>query len=161
MARAGSVDVTGYAAGVSGQLFGTLTGTIEYARLGASWTGMGRTRGLRRVSPSVVRDSSEWLDDVTATLQATMNRDRTRVSVVYRTNTAFSQAEGDEPSLGGRFDVQFHQALPYRPLPNSQLELMFAVRTLFRDPQAGASHYDELLTVSPPLRLIGGIQVRF
>jgi hypothetical protein len=98
---------------------------------------------------------------VTATLDASMNRDRTRVSVVYRTNTAFSQADGLHPSFGGRFDVQLHQALPYRPLPDSQLELMFAVRTLFRDPQAGSSRYDELLTVSPPLRLIGGIQVRF
>jgi len=161
VARAGSVNVSGWAAGMSGQWLGALTGTIEYSRLGASWTGLGRTRGLRRVSPSVVRDSFEWLDDVTATLDARMNRDRTRVSVVYRTNTAFSQADGSHPSFGGRFDVQLHQALPYRPLPDSQLELMFAVRTLFRDPQAGSSRYDELLTVSPPLRLIGGIQVRF
>ena len=161
VARAGSVSISGWAAGLSGQWFGALTGTVEYSRLGASWTGLGRTRGLRRAAPSVVRDSFEWLDDVTATLQARMNRDRTRISVVYRTNSAFSQADGSLPEFGGRFDVQFHQALPYRPLPDSQLELMFAVRTLFRDPQAGSSRYDELLTVSPPLRLIGGIQVRF
>jgi hypothetical protein len=94
-------------------------------------------------------------------MAASVNRDRTRVSLVYRTNTAFSQPDGTRPSLGARFDFQLHQALPYRPLPDSQLELMFAVRTLFRDPQAGSSRYDELLTVSPPLRLIGGIQVRF
>ena len=161
VARAGSVNVSGWAAGVSGQLVGGLTGTVEYSRMGASWTGLGRTRGLRRISPTVVRDSFEWLDDVTATLAASLNRDRTRLSVVYRTNTAFSQVDGTQPAFGGRFDVQLHQALPYRPLPNSQLELMFAVRTLYRDPQAGSSHYDELLTVSPPLRLIGGIQVRF
>jgi hypothetical protein len=161
VARAGSVSVSGWAAGVSGQWFGALTGTVEYSRLGANWTGLGRTRGLRRTAPSVVRDSFEWLDDVTATLDARMNRDRTRVSVVYRTNSAFSQPGGPLPAFGGRFDVQLHQALPYRPLPDSQLELMFAMRTLFRDPQAGSSRYDELLTVSPPLRLIGGIQVRF
>jgi hypothetical protein len=161
VARAGSVAVSGWAAGVGGQWFGALTGTVEYSRLGASWSGLGRTRGLRRAAPSVVRDNFEWLDDVTATLEARMNRDRTRLRVVYRTNSAFSQAGGALPAFGGRFDVQLHQALPYRPMPDSQLELMFAVRTLFRDPQSGSSRYDELLTVSPPLRLIGGIQVRF
>jgi hypothetical protein len=161
VARAGSVAISGWAAGLSGQWFGALTGTVEYSRLAADWTGLGRTRGLRRAAPSVVRDTFEWLDDVTVTLEARMNRDRTRLSVVYRTNSAFSHADGALPTLGGRFDVQLHQALPYRPLPGSHLELMFAVRTLFRDPQAGSSRYDELLTVSPPLRLIGGIQVRF
>ena len=31
----------------------------------------------------------------------------------------------------------------------------------FRDVRNGASFYDELLTVRPPTRFMGGIQVRF
>ena len=161
VARAGSVAVSGWAAGASGALFGVLNGTVEYARMSADWSSIGRTRGLRRFASSTVRDRRERLDDVTATVEARMNDARTRVSVAYRANTAFSGGDGGTPRFGGRFDVQLHQALPYHPLPNSRLELLFAVRTLFRDPQAGSSHYDELLTVTPPLRLMGGIQIRF
>ena len=162
VARAGVVDLTGWAVGVSGTLFGVLNGQIEYSRLTADWYGFGRTRTLRRIAPSVVRDSRESLDDVTASVEAKFNEARTRLSVVYRSNSAFSDDDTDAtPSHGSRFDIQFHQALPYRPLPDSRLELMFAVRTLFRDPRDGASAYDELLTVAPPLRLLGGIKVRF
>ena len=39
--------------------------------------------------------------------------------------------------------------------------LVNAVRQTYPTQQAASSRYDELLTVSPPLRLIGGIQVRF
>jgi hypothetical protein len=162
VARAGAVNLSGWAVGVSGTLLRSLSGQIEYARLTADWHSMGRTRGLRRIAPSAVRDASEAIDDITASLEARFNQARTRLSVVYRSSTAFSGDDGDEsPSSGGRFDLQFHQALPYRPFATSRLELLFAVRTLFRDPRDGSSAYDELLTVAPPLRLLGGIQVRF
>ena len=162
VARAGTVNVSGWAVGVSGALLRSLSGQVEYARLTADWYGMGRTRGLRRIAPSAVRDSREAIDDITASLEARFNDARTRLSVVYRSSSAFSGDDGDEsPSAGGRFDLQFHQALPYRPFAHSRLELLFAVRTLFRDPRDGSSAYDELLTVRPPLRLLGGIQVRF
>lgn len=161
VARAGSVALSGWAVGAGGAVFGVLNGTVEYSRMNADWSGLGRTRGLRRFAASTVRDRREWLDDVTATVEARMNDARTRVSVSYRANTAFSDSANDTPGFGNRFDVQLHQALPYHPLPNSRLELLFAVRTLFRDPQAGSSRYDELLTVAPPLRFMGGIQIRF
>lgn len=161
VARAGDVVVSGYAAGVGGKFLRVLSGKVEYARMSADWHTANRTRGLRRFAPGVVRTDREWLDDVTALLEAKLNEERTRVSFVYRTNTAFSGRHGTLPGPGARFDFQLHQALPYRPTINSRLELLFAVRTLFRDPQSGASPYDELLTVSPPLRLMGGIQVKF
>jgi hypothetical protein len=160
VARAGAVDLTGWTVGATGTL-GVLTGQIEYSRMSADWRGLGRTRTLRRLAPSVVRDGRESLNDITATVEARFNQARTRMRVVYRSNTAFARDDETAPSAASRFDVQLHQALPYRPLRDSHLELMFAVRTLFRDPRGGASAYDELLTVAPPLRLLGGIQIRF
>lgn len=53
------------------------------------------------------------------------------------------------------------QELPYRFTKNGRVELLFAVRNLFRDVRGEASWYDELLTVGPPVRLMGGIQLRF
>jgi hypothetical protein len=41
------------------------------------------------------------------------------------------------------------------------VELLLAVRNLFRDVRDATSLYDELLTVTPPLRLVGGIQIKF
>jgi hypothetical protein len=57
--------------------------------------------------------------------------------------------------------VQIRQALPYQPTRGGRLELIFSIRNLFRDLRGEASFYDELLTVKPPLRVMGGIQVRF
>jgi hypothetical protein len=51
--------------------------------------------------------------------------------------------------------------LPYRPTHASTLELVFAARSLSRDFREPGSIYDELLTVAPPLRILGGLQVRF
>jgi len=161
VARAGEVSVSGWAVGLSGSLTPALSGTIEYSRIAANWDATNRTRGLRRFAPSAVRDHDEGLDDLTAMLEASLNGARTRVLVVYRTNTAFARGGGDTGGAGSRFDVQLHQALDSRPQSATRLELYFSIRNLFRDPVAGASAYDELLTVSPPLRFMGGIQIRF
>ena len=161
VAQAGAVGVAGWAVGLTGTWGGALKSQVEYARLAADWHSLGRTRGLRRLSPSVVRDELEHLHDVTASLEATLNEARTRIRVQFRSSTAFSREDDVAPGPGSRFDIQVHQALPYRPLGASRLEVLFAARTMFRDPQTGLSRYDELLTVAPPLRLMGGIQVRF
>jgi hypothetical protein len=161
VAQAGAVGVAGWAVGATGTWGGVFKGQVEYTRLAADWHGLGRTRGLRRVSPSVVRDALENLHDVTACLEATLNESRTRILVQFRSSTGFSSEDDAAPKPGSRFDLQVHQALPYRPLGATRLEVLFAARTMFRDPATGLSRYDELLTVAPPLRLMGGIQVRF
>lgn len=162
VARAGFVDVSGWAIGLGGSWFGVLRGEVEFARFVGDWDDAMRSRGLRRVAPSAARHERETLNDVSASVEASLNDARTRLSFAYRSSTGFSDDEGRvEPVPGSRFDLQFHQALPYQLLGASRLELVFAVRTLFRDPRAGFSRYDELLTVAPPLRLMGGIQVRF
>ena len=69
--------------------------------------------------------------------------------------------KGSNPALGRRFAVQIHQVLPYQPMRDGRLEAVFSIRTLFRDLDSGRPFYDELLTVAPPLRLMGGVQVKF
>jgi hypothetical protein len=147
---------------ISGGLFGNVTGQVEYSRIFADWHAAGSSRGLRRLAPAVVRHGPEQLHDLLASMEASFREARTRVQLVYRMNTALRPDEEGVQSLpGSRFDLQIHQALPYKPITNGRLELLFAVRTLFRDPREEASFYDELLTISPPMRFMGGIQLRF
>ena len=162
VAQAGEVQVDGWSAGLEGVIVGSLSGAIEYSNLFADWRSTGRTRGLRLVAPSMLRSSAERVHDVLASLDAAFNNSKTRMQVVYRYSSAFSSEEGGRlPVPGSRFDVQLHQELPYHPAGDGRVELIFAVRTLFRDIHNGASFYDELLTVRPPTRFMGGIQVRF
>jgi len=161
VAQAGEVQVDGWTAGIDGVILGRLSGSVEYSQLFADWGTAGRTRGLRLVAPSVLRHDVERVHDVLASLDAAFNNSETRMQLVYRYSSAFGSNEGRVPVPGSRFDLQVHQALPYHPSGDGSVELIFAVRTLFRDIHTGASFYDELLTVRPPTRFMGGIQVRF
>jgi hypothetical protein len=160
--QVGDIDMTGWGAAVNGQFGEHVRGRVEYAQVESTWQTSNWVRGIRRVAPSAVRADTERVQDVTTSLDADVPRSLTHVSVVYRLNTAFSRGDGtDGPVAAGRFDVQVRQGLPYQPTRGSRLELIFSVRNLFRDLRGESSFYDELLTVRPPLRVMGGIQVRF
>jgi hypothetical protein len=159
IAPVGAVNVLGFGVGASAQFSPNISGQIEYTRVMSDWDQDARVRAVRRMSPSVLR-STEDLHDVTATLDATVPRSSTRISVAYRASTGFS-GQRLEPGLAARFHVQVHQALPFKPTRKSQVELMFSLRNMFRDINGDASWYDELLTVAPPLRFVGGLQIRF
>jgi hypothetical protein len=162
VAQVGTVDLAGWGVGVSGRFSRYLTGQVEYARVSSNWQTSRWVRDIRLAAPSVLRDDLERLHDFTATLDADLAKTASHVSVVYRASTAFSSGDGARAPLpGSRFDLQVRQTLPYHPTRGSRLELLFAVRNLFRDVRGQTSLYDELLTVGPPLRLMGGIQVRF
>jgi len=162
VAPVGSVDLAGWGIGVSGQIAPHVRGQVEYARVTAGWQTASRVHALRAMAPSALRDEIERAQDVTATVDVVVPRTSTRVSFVYRASNAFSTGNSAGiPLPGSRFDLRVHQELPYRPLRSSHLELIFAVRNLFHDGRADASWYDELLTVGPPVRLMGGIQLRF
>ena len=159
IAPVGAVTVMGIGFGASAQFSPNISGQIEYTRVTSEWDQDPRIRAVRRVSPSVLR-TTENLHDITATLDATLPRSATRISVAYRASTGFA-GQSLAPGAAGRFHLQVHQALPFRPTRSSQVELMFSLRNLFRDINGDASWYDELLTVSPPLRFVGGLQIRF
>jgi len=64
------------------------------------------------------------------------------------------------PIRSGRINLELRQQLPYRPLHSADWNVLFTLRTLVHD-RDGGSIYDELLTVRPPARMTGGLQVRF
>ena len=87
----------------------------------------------------------------------------TRLTLAYRFGTAFgsSSALDRNPIADGRFMVEVRQPLPFQPIRGGRIEMLFAIRNLLRDPRDIVSIYDELLTVAPPMRMLGGLQVKF
>lgn len=162
VANPGNVAIDGWGAGISSPLSRRLQARVDYLLATSDWGPERHGRALRRRAPSTLRLGRERLHDLTTTLDATIPETSTRVTMVYRMNSAFSRADGESrPLADGRFDVQVHQALPYQPLRGGKLEVLFAVRTLFRDSRETVGFYDELLTVAPPMRVIGGFQITF
>jgi hypothetical protein len=162
VATPGSVELDGWGVGVRQQWRDRIQAGVSYSMILANWDPHRQARAIRHVAPSAVRLGHERLHDLTATFDADIPETLTRVAVAVRANSAFARADaGALPILDGRFDVEVHQALPYQPIKGGRLELLFAVRTLSRDGRNGGSIYDEVLTVAPPLRIVGGFQVRF
>jgi hypothetical protein len=159
----GSVEVTGWTVRYEGRLVRRFSGTVDYSLGEAAWHRGRQTRSVRWFAPSASRLGHERLHDLTMSVSAEIPETSTRVLMAYRVSSAFSRDERDlrQPGLGARFDVELRQSLPYRPVRGSALELVVAVRSLSRDLKSPGSIYDELLTVAPPLRVLGGLQVRF
>ncbi len=159
----GDVAVSGWAVRASGTIAQWMCGTIEYSASDARWSHDVSTRALRRLAPSAARRNGERLHDLTTTFAAVMPDIDTRLSVAYRFGTAFgsSAAYEREPVSDGRFMVEVRQPLPFQPIRGGSVEMLFAIRNLLRDPRDIVSIYDELLTVAPPMRMLGGLQVKF
>ena len=162
VASSGDARIHGWRAGFAGAIGSHLVGAVDYTMAHAAWAEQGAWNSLRRVVPSAYRRGAERSHDLTTSITMTLPSS-TSVNVAYRLNTAFSAplAESRVPMMGSRFEVEVRQALPYQPLRGGRLELLFAARSLLRDLDHPGSYYDELLTVAPPMRLTGGVQVRF
>jgi hypothetical protein len=161
VAQPGNVNLVGWSMGIGGQFSPHFSGRVEYARITSEWDVARWQRPLRTAAPSTLRDPREHVQDVTATLDANVPNADTHISLTYRASDGYSTQKARIPIPDSRFDLQVRQPLPYRPTPTSRVELLFSIRNLFRDARGEASWYDELLTVGPPIRLMGGIQVRF
>jgi hypothetical protein len=159
----GDVDFEGWALGISGQLAPRVAGRVDYTNGEATWHDQMAGRLLRRLVPSASRRGSERVHDVSTTVDATIPETATRVMVAYRISSAFVSPDRADrmPITGGRFDVEVRQELPYQPIRGGRLDVLFAVRNLLRQAPNAGGFFDELLTSSPPLRLMGGVQVRF
>jgi hypothetical protein len=162
VATPGSVDISGWTVRYEGDIVRRFSGSVEYTLGDADWRTTRQIRQVRWYAPSAARVNRERLHDLTMAVSAEIPESSTRVSVTCRVNSAFSQdARADrQPALGARFDVEMRQMLPYRPFRGT-LELVVAARSLSRDLREPGSMYDELLTVAPPMRVLGGLQVRF
>jgi hypothetical protein len=163
VATPGSLSSEGWGVRVSGHLGRRVEATVDYTTSQAEWTPGPEAIAITTLAPSVVRSSRERLHDVTTSINATIPETSTRLVMAYRMNTGFSTADSHSalPVTSGRFDVELRQALPLRPTRTSRTELVVVVRNLFRDLGDAGSLYDELLTVAPPMRIMGGVQVRF
>ena len=163
VATAGDVEIDGWSVGIGGALSPHVRGQVNYSLGQAAWTHEPASAALVRAAGSTMRDSRESIHDLTTAITGSFPSTATQVSFVYRMSSAFSQtgAVSRLPGFDGRFDVEVHQALPYQPIRGGKLEVLFAVRNLFYDAHDTRSLYDELLTVKPPMRLVGGIQIRF
>ena len=163
VAAPGAVTLDGVVIHAAGKLSKHVKGTVDYMVANARWVDGWEAVAIAAVAPSVVRASHERLHDLMTSIETSIPETATRVSLAYRTNSAFSGAGRTQtlPMLDGRFDFEMRQAVPFQPVRGSKVELLLAVRNLFRDPGEAGSMYDELLTVAPPMRILGGVQVRF
>jgi hypothetical protein len=160
---AGDVTTRGWQVELAGDLAEYVRGRIGYAAGVGQWGDGRESWALQRVAPSAHRTGAESLHDFTTALDVVVPETSTQVSLAYRLNSAFvsDRRRRAEPGVGGRFNFELRQALPYQPLRSGRLNVLFALRTLHRDINAVGSFYDELLTVKPPLRVTGGLQVGF
>jgi len=162
VASPGDVFTRGWTLGLSGHLARHVRGRIDYASAAAAWMSPERAAALWAAMPQAARPFAGRLHDVQATVDADLPATSTRVTVAYRLDTAFSgsspDATGSRP--GNRFSVVLRQALPCR-MTGGSLQVFVALRTLLHDNASAVSFYDELLTVSPPVRLTVGLQMGF
>lgn len=158
----GDVEIEGWLARFDGRITRRVDAHLTYSVGDADWDNTASGRALRWLVPSAARHGTERLHDFTSTLGATLPTS-TRITLGYRVNALFtrSRAEGRTPAADNRFDFEVRQELPYQPIHGSVLDVVFAARTLLGDLRGEGSMYDELLTVAPPMRLMGGLQVRF
>ena len=162
VASVGGATINGWTLRAAGALSKRLSGSVEYSVGSTEWASGGSAPRVEMLAPSVVRRGSERLQDLLTSLDLAIPGSETRLSLVYRVDSAFSRSAGQlAPGTGARFNMQINQALPFQPLRGGRLELLVAVSNLFRDLRQPGSLFDELLTVAPPTRLLGGVQLRF
>ncbi len=163
VAAVGAAVLDGWSMRAEGALLSRFNGSVEYTVAGSNWApSMTGLRRARAAAPSAVRSGHERLHDLLTSVEVDIPESDTRVSMAYRINTAFSRPGLDAtPGLGARFDMQINQALPFQPVRGGRLEVLVAVSNMLRDLRQTGSLYDELLTIAPPLRILGGVQIRF
>ena len=159
----GDIDLDGWTFHLSGHPVPRVNGTVEYSVTDAHRRLDGEAFTLARVVPSMLRENRERLHDLTASVDATMPETSTHVTLIMRLNNGYSRIGrmSPVPLADGRFDLEVRQALPFEPVRGGRVEVMLAIRNLFKDLSEAASFYDELLTVAPPVRVMGGIQMKF
>jgi hypothetical protein len=163
VATPGDVVADGWTVGVSGPLLPRIKGVVEYTNGDARWTSDAEAAAIAALVPSMERLGRERLQDLSTSLSATIPETSTKLVMAYRVTerTAMESSVGTSGIATGRFDVEVRQALPLHVTRSSRTELVVILRNLSRDAGDAGSLYDELLTVAPPMRIMGGVQVRF
>lgn len=163
VASPGGTMVDGWAVRLTADVSKRIRGAVDYAVANGAWSESPEITTLARSAASAVRLGDERFHDLTTSVEADISETSTRLFVFYRLNSAYALEAAESASTGfdGRFDVRVHQGLPFMGFTNVDWEFLLAIRNLFHDPGVDASVYDEMLTVRPPKRIVGGLMVRF
>jgi hypothetical protein len=162
-----NVTAQGCSASLSTMIASRIQGSVAYSLATGQ---MEPARGLDvlvLLAPSALRPVAERIHDVSTTIRADVPETATKVVVLYRLSNAFARAaqpgdgQLDRPGFDSRFDVQVRQSLPFLDFSAARWEMLVAVRNFFRDTTDDQSLYDELLTITPPKRIVGGVTVHF
>lgn len=156
VAAIGDATIDGWAVRVSTPE-GPVRGSIDYAVADVQWMPVADASAL--IGP-LTRDGVERVHDITTSLGADVPATKTRMLIVYRLSNAYATLESGA-SLGARFDMQLNQGVPFLPRAAGQWEVLLSVRNTLRDQRFGMSMLDELLAVSTPTRVVGGVQIKF
>ena len=162
VARAGSVESSGWIVSVRRELGRRVRGSVDFSVVEAQW-GQGGIGPVAAVeAPGVLRPAVEQFHDISGTLETEVPETATRVSVRCRISGAFEGVDPRNPGgLDARFDLLIHQELPFAPVGGGRWEALLAVRSLFFDPRETASLFSELLVIRPPRQVVGGVVVHF
>jgi hypothetical protein len=161
VASAGDVDATGWGVGLS-RTTSAGRASIDYTNVRSAWVRHSPDAdALALVAAAAFRGDDERVHDLTASLESTLPLIETHVFVIYKINSGFAEAGAAGTRRGGRFDFRLNQSLPFLNFSGAQWEMLVAVRSLFSDELLDAAVYDELLVVSAPKRMVGGVTVRF
>ena len=157
----GNVDAAGWSAAFRTTLAARVQGSVEYSVTRARWTGTGDGAYMLVVAPSVVRPRLDGLHNLSTAIETNVPETATRILVVYRLTNIGPSLGTDRSTYDPRFDVQVHQSLPFMDFSNARWEMLLAVRNTFHEATVDSSAYDELFVVHPPMRLVGGLTLRF
>jgi hypothetical protein len=156
---AGDVDARGWGVSLAQEAAGTLRSSVEYTVAVASWLPSAGAMGMR---PGALTPTDR-VHDLQSSVEATISPTATRIYAKYRLTTAVWRHESDARarSTSNRFNVRVNQALPFLRFSKTDWEMLLDVRNLFREAEAEASLYDELLALNAPKRIVGGLLVKF
>jgi hypothetical protein len=165
----GDAMVQGCSASLSTMIARRFQGSVAYSVANAQIdSARGGMDVLVLLAPSALRPIAERIHDVSTAISADVPETATKVFVVYRLSNAFARSAAqvgdgqlERPGFDSRFDVQIRQSLPFLDFSTARWEMLVAVRNFFRDGTDDQSIYNELLTISPPKRIVGGVTVHF
>ncbi|MET0212816.1 MAG: TonB-dependent receptor [Vicinamibacterales bacterium] len=162
VASAGNFDARGWGVSVSRTVADRLRASLDYTHVDSAWDGaLSAERALSLLPVVIRRGERERFHDITTTVDSTLPVTDTHVFVMYKVNSRFDAGRGTSRDGGARFDVQLTQALPFLSFAGADVEMLMAVRSMFREELLDTSVYDEVLAIRPPKRIVGGVTVRF
>ncbi len=160
----GDGEANGGTVSLRSALGSRVRGSVAYTSATARMTPAHGLRYIYLLSPSTIRRGSERLQDVTSSIEADVPETSTKVFLLYRIGNGFARSigsEGNQSRIDSRFDVQVRQSLPFMNFTSARWEMLVAIRNFFKEVEPDQSVYDELLTVRPPKRIVGGVTLHF